>query len=74
MASGLAILSTVQANIQSGAPTFVAAVVRLDPASGELVDPEPGLEDWKEHDSREAFMASTAALRARIEAGGGGAD
>lgn len=66
--SGYAILSAKQFDLASGVPKFVVSVTRMEPASGILVDPEPGIADWLELAAIEVFVEECAKLRARIEA------
>ncbi len=68
LGSGYAIISAKQMDIASGAPMFVVSVARMDPASGTLVDTEPGIADWLELASTEEFIAERAGLQAKIEA------
>lgn len=66
--TGLAVVSMVQPDPSDGTAVFVVGVVKLDPLSGELVDPAPGIEDWMEYKVREEYLTSRAALRTRIDA------
>ena len=66
VASGLALMSLVQPDPNSGAVIFVLAVIKLDPLTGELLDSAPGIEDWVEHTQQEDFVAHRDAVRDRI--------
>lgn len=68
LASGLAILSFVQADPSSGAPIYVVGVAKLDRKTGALIDAEPGFADWHEHAGKGEFEAARNALRERIDA------
>ena len=68
LGSGLTVVSMVQADPSSGAPNYVVAVVRLDPATGELIDAEPGIADWVEHTRQEDFRSGRDAIREKIDA------
>ncbi len=68
LSSGYAILSTKQFDPASGAPKFVVSVTRMDPASGILVDAEPGIADWLELGTNDLFVKECARLRTTIAA------
>ncbi len=68
MASGFSLVSQVQADPQRGAPIFVVSVIKLDPASGALLDAEPGIEPEAQHERPEDFVAHRDAVRGRIHA------
>ncbi len=65
--SGLAVVSMTQADPANGATLRTLSVVRLDPANGSLVDAEPGISDWTEFDSIEAFTEERKKLRELVE-------
>lgn len=69
VASGLALVSLVQLDPSQGIVNYVVAVIQLDPLSGQLIDAEPGIADWEEHDDREAFVAHREAVRRRVGLG-----
>ncbi len=67
IASGLAVMSMVQMDPESGAPDYVVSVVRLDGATGALIDAEPGIADWLSHSRAEQFLANRKAARQQVE-------
>ena len=68
VASGLAVMSLVQPDPSLGTAIFVVTVIKLDPLTGELLDADPGIEDW-EHAHQEDFVAHREAVRDRISSG-----
>ncbi|EIN00489.1 hypothetical protein WQE_13791 [Paraburkholderia hospita] len=66
VASGLAVISQVQPDVERGVSLFVLSVVRLDPLSGELLDATPGIEDWTGHACCEDYLVHRRTLRERI--------
>ncbi len=64
--SGYAMVSTVQSNPGTGSPNYVLAVIKLDPVTGELIDMEPGVEDWQEHSSPEDLYKNQKIVRGKI--------
>jgi len=66
IASGLTITTFVQADPCDGKPLFVVSVIKLDPRTSELLDPKPGIEDWKEYTDSKDFSARVASLRRSI--------
>ena len=69
VASGLAVTSLVQPDPSLGTAIFVVTVIKLDPLTGELLDADPGIEDWVEHAHQEDFVAHREAVRDRISSG-----
>ena len=69
VASGLAVMSLVQPDPSLGTAIFVVTVIKLDPLTGELLDADPGIEDWVEHAHQEDFVAHREAVRDRISSG-----
>ena len=69
VASGLAVMSLVQPDPSLGTAIFVVPVIKLDPLTGELLDADPGIEDWVEHAHQEDFVAHREAVRDRISSG-----
>lgn len=69
VASGLAVMSLVQPDPSLGTAIFVVTVIKLDPLTGELLDVDPGIEDWVEHAHQEDFVAHREAVRDRISSG-----
>lgn len=66
VASGYALMSMVQADPGTGSPVYVVSAIKLDPKTGDLLDVEPGVEDWVEHDTQEGFRASQQTTRDKI--------
>ncbi|MEX3010634.1 hypothetical protein [Hoeflea sp. TYP-13] len=66
VASGYAVMSMVQVDPGSGAPEYVVAVVRLDPETGELLDAEPGIQDWMSHAQQAEFSENRDMVRQKI--------
>ena len=69
VATGLAVMSLVQPDPSLGTAIFVVTVIKLDPLTGELLDADPGIEDWVEHAHQEDFVAHREAVRDRISSG-----
>jgi hypothetical protein len=65
--TGLAIVTTVEMDPSTGGPNHVLAVAALDPATGGLIDADPGVADWTEHRESSELAAARQALVELIE-------
>ena len=60
LASGTAIVSTVEPSLTTGAATYVLSVVRMDPESGVIVDVDPRIAEVIEVDDGDSFERERA--------------
>lgn len=67
LGTGLAIVTTVEMDPATGGPNYVLATARLDPASGTLVDADPGIADFTEHPDASSLRAARQELTGLIE-------
>ncbi|MDC0359354.1 hypothetical protein OAM92_01340 [Acidimicrobiales bacterium] len=67
LASGVAIVSSVEPNPADGRANHVLTVILMDPASGDVVDIDPNIAITEEHESAEPFLAGRVLLRQHIE-------
>jgi hypothetical protein len=49
LATGLALVTTVEVDPASGGPSYVLAAAQLDAVTGDVVDADPGIVEWTEH-------------------------
>ncbi len=66
LASGLAIVASMQPDPATGVAVHTLTVVRLDPRTGDLVDDDPGVADLTYTDSS-SFRSGEVALREVVE-------
>lgn len=65
--TGVAIVSSVEQDPIAGGVNHVLTVVQLDPESGAIVDPDPGITEIRELDSAERFAVERVELVALID-------
>ncbi len=68
LGTGAAIVSSVEPNPATGRANHVLTVIRLDPATGDPVDLDPGIAAIEEHDDADTFSAARVELVARVAA------
>jgi hypothetical protein len=67
LASGLAIVSSVTPHYRTGAASYEVSLVRMDPATGDLLDADPRLAEPVESADADSYSSSFAGLRAFVE-------
>lgn len=68
LATGIAIVSSVEPHPATAQANYVLSVVRMDPATGAVTDVDPGIADVQEFDHAEAFGVARDRLAAIIAA------
>lgn len=68
LSTGFALMSMVQTDPETGGPLYILATIKLDRNSGALLDAEPGIADWVEHQSIAEFRATQDDVRSKIRA------
>jgi hypothetical protein len=67
LATGAAIVSSVEPNPVDGQANHVLTVIRMNPDTGEPVDIDPGIADTQEHPEADVFLEARAALIEQID-------